>query len=80
MGLIAETGEVAAVFQKLIRGDFPPDVAMTKLYKELGDVMWHLAAVANDNNWKLEEIAADNIEKLESRKLRNVIMGAGDAR
>lgn len=80
MGLLSESGEVAGVFQKLIRGDYPPDVAMTKLYKELGDVLWHLAAIANDNNWKLSEIAADNIDKLESRKIRNAIMGSGDNR
>jgi len=80
MGLLAETGEVAAVFQKLIRGDFPPDVAMTKLFKELGDVLWHISEIANDNNWTLQDIAQGNVEKLESRQLRNVILGAGDNR
>ncbi len=80
MGLLAETGEVAAVFQKLIRGDFPPDVAMTKLFKELGDVLWHISEIANDNNWTLQDIAQGNVEKLESRQLRSVILGSGDNR
>jgi NTP pyrophosphatase (non-canonical NTP hydrolase) len=80
MGLLAETGEVAAVFQKLIRGDFPPDVAMTKLFKELGDVLWHVSEIANDNNWTLQDIAQGNVEKLESRQLRNVLLGNGDNR
>lgn len=80
MGLIAETGEVAAVFQKLIRGDFPPDVAMTKLFKELGDVLFHITEIASDNNWTLQDVAQGNIDKLESRQIRGVILGSGDNR
>lgn len=80
LGLFSETGEVAGIFQKMIRGDYSLDVATTKLHKELGDVLWHLAAVASDNNWTLEDIAQANLDKLESRQIRNVIMGAGDDR
>ena len=80
MGLLSEAGEIAGVFQKLIRGDYPPDVASSKLYKEIGDNLWHLAEIASDNGWSLAEIATDNINKLESRKIRNVIMGNGDSR
>ncbi|MCA2570655.1 nucleoside triphosphate pyrophosphohydrolase family protein [Microcystis sp. M42BS1] len=80
MGLLSEAGEVAGVFQKLIRGDYTPDVAMSKLYKELGDVLWHVAGVATDNGWTLEEIMKDNIDKLESRRIRSVIVGSGDDR
>jgi NTP pyrophosphatase (non-canonical NTP hydrolase) len=79
-GLIAETGEVAEVFQKLIRGDFPINEASARLHKELGDVLWHVAQVAFDNGWELEEIADANLEKLASRKLRGQIMGEGDFR
>jgi NTP pyrophosphatase (non-canonical NTP hydrolase) len=80
LGLLAESGEVAAVFQKMIRGDFHPDIAATKLHKELGDVLWHIAAIASDNNWTLEDIARENIEKLKSRQMRSMILGAGDDR
>lgn len=80
MGLLAEAGEVAAVFQKLIRGDYPPDVAMTKLHKELGDVLWHLAAIADDNDWAFETVGQDNLDKLESRRIRNMLLGDGDTR
>lgn len=80
MGLLSEAGEVAGVFQKMLRGDYNLNEASSKLYKELGDVLWHIAAIAKDNNWKLEDIAADNIKKLEDRKARNVIKGAGDER
>ncbi len=80
MGLLAEAGEVAAVFQKLIRGDYAYDIAITKLHKELGDVLWHIAAIAADNNWTLEEVASENIDKLKSRQLRNLLAGSGDDR
>jgi NTP pyrophosphatase (non-canonical NTP hydrolase) len=80
MGLLSEGGEVAGVFQKLIRGDFEIDIAVTKLRKELGDVLFHISEIASDNGWSLEEIAEDNIEKLTSRKFRNTIIGSGDDR
>lgn len=80
MGLLSEAGEVAGVFQKLLRGDYGPDQAGALLAKELGDIMWHVAAIANDNGWKLSDILQTNVDKLESRKLRNQIMGSGDNR
>lgn len=80
LGLLAETGEVAGVFNRLIRGDFDPDTAASKLHLELGDVLWNIAAICNDNGWTLEEVMKSNIEKLRSRKLRNTIIGQGDNR
>lgn len=79
-GLLEEAGELAGVFKRMLRGDFPPDVAATKLHKELGDVLWYLARVAADNGWDLSDVAKANLDKLESRKIRNVIMGQGDDR
>lgn len=80
MGLLAEAGEVAGVFQKLIRGDYLPDEAATKLHSELGDVLWGIAQVAADNGWTLSEVAQANLDKLESRRLRNMLIGSGDTR
>jgi NTP pyrophosphatase (non-canonical NTP hydrolase) len=80
MGLLSEAGEVAGVFQKLIRGDFPINEAGARLHKELGDILWHVAQIAYDNGWKLSDIAQTNLDKLESRKIRNVILGSGDDR
>jgi NTP pyrophosphatase (non-canonical NTP hydrolase) len=79
-GLLEEAGEVAGVFKRMMRGDYTPDIAATKLAKELGDILWYLSQVAADNDWELEDIARDNIEKLEGRKIRNTILGAGDER
>jgi len=80
MGLLEEAGEVAGVFKRLLRGDFTHDEAASRLFKELGDCLWYIGQIAKDNGWKLSEVLAANIEKLESRKLRNVILGAGDTR
>ena len=64
----------------MMRGDYPPDVAATKLHKELGDILWYLSRIAADNGWDLSDVAKANLDKLESRKIRNVIMGNGDNR
>lgn len=80
MGLLSESGEVAGVFQKLLRGDYGIDVAASKLAAELGDILWHVAAIADDNNWKLGDLCKENIDKLESRQIRNKIIGSGDDR
>lgn len=80
MGLLEEAGEVAAIFKRLLRGDYGPDIAATKLHKELGDILWYVSQIAGDNDWTLEDVAKTNIEKLESRKIRNAIMGEGDNR
>lgn len=79
-GLLEESGEVAGVFKRVFRGDFPASELGPRLVKELGDVLWYLSQICEDNGWQLEDIAKENIEKLESRKLRNVIVGAGDSR
>lgn len=80
MGLLEESGEVAGIFKRLLRGDYSPDIATTKLHKELGDILWYLSQIAMDNGFKLSEIAASNLEKLESRQIRGVILGVGDNR
>jgi len=80
LGLLAETGEVAGVFNRLIRGDYDADTAANKLHYELGDVLWNIAAICNDNGWTLEEVMKSNIEKLAGRHLRNTILGEGDLR
>lgn len=85
MNLGAEAGEVQGKISKAIRDGFPTDpdkIAKWNdaLAHELGDVLWSLAAIADDNGLTLEEIAQMNIEKLSDRKTRNVISGSGDNR
>lgn len=73
-GLLAEAGEVAGVFQKMLRGKYDDKEATKLLYYELGDVLWYLARVAADNDWKLSDLAQDNINKLEARAISNTIV------
>jgi NTP pyrophosphatase (non-canonical NTP hydrolase) len=79
-GLLSEAGEVAGVFQKLIRGDYGYTDAQAKLKKELGDGLFHIATIATDNGWTVSELLDDNVEKLDGRLLRGTILGSGDNR
>lgn len=50
------------------------------LIKEIGDVLWYLAAGAAELGTDLETIAKQNIEKLRDRKERGKLGGSGDNR
>lgn len=77
LGLCGEAGEVADKVKKQVRdGVFNRH----EVAKELGDVLWYLANLANDIGYNLDEIADMNIEKLTSRQARNKIKGSGDNR
>ena len=77
LGLCGEAGEVADKVKKQVRdGVFNRH----EVAKELGDVLWYLANLANDIGYNLDEIADMNIEKLTSRQDRNKIKGSGDNR
>ena len=72
LGLCGETGEVAEKVKKQVRdGVFNRH----EVAKELGDVLWYLANLANDIGYNLDEVADINIEKLTSRKNRDKIKG-----
>lgn len=47
---------------------------------ELGDVLWYLAALAEDLGIDLQDVAELNIAKLQDRYNRGVIKGSGDNR
>lgn len=82
LGLCGEAGEVAEKVKKVIRdknGAFDlEDILAIK--KELGDVLWYIANIANDLGIELDGIAITNLEKLNSRRTRDVIHGSGDNR
>jgi NTP pyrophosphatase (non-canonical NTP hydrolase) len=82
LGLAGESGEVAEKVKKLIRdnGGVVDEAAKTALMKELGDVLWYLAALSRELGCTLEEVAAMNLEKIASRRERGVVHGAGDNR
>ena len=80
LNLFAEAGEVAGKAAKHRRDGGDVEQYNIDIKKELGDVMWQVAAVAKDHGLSLCEIATHNLEKLASRQKRNVIQGSGDLR
>ncbi len=82
IGLAGETGEVMEHIKKTIRDN---NRQLTEdrrhaLAKELGDVLWYMANLAEDAGLSLADIARQNIEKVNSRKARGVQLGSGDNR
>jgi NTP pyrophosphatase (non-canonical NTP hydrolase) len=82
LGLASEAGEVASIVKKVIRdsaGAFSDDAKLA-LLKELGDVVWYVAAFASEIGVDMSEILAENYYKLEFRAQRGVLGGSGDNR
>jgi len=82
LGLVGESGEVAEKFKKWVR-DLDSDESRldrADIGKELGDVLWYVAVLADYLDLSLADIAKANLEKLASRKARQVLSGSGDNR
>jgi NTP pyrophosphatase (non-canonical NTP hydrolase) len=76
-GICAEAGELAGHYAKHVRDN----VDKTDLIlKEVGDVLWFCAAIADYYDVNLDDIAQGNLSKLKSRMERGVIQGSGDER
>lgn len=87
LGLVGEAGEAADKIKKFYRnsGGLMSAREMTfgqrrELAKEIGDVLWYIAALAYEIDFPMEEIAVMNIEKLQDRHARGVIKSEGDNR
>jgi NTP pyrophosphatase (non-canonical NTP hydrolase) len=80
--LSEEVGEFMGKMAKAHRGDYmgTADELDLALKKELGDVLWNVAAIASIRGWTLESVAEMNLDKLTDRKERKVIKGDGDNR
>lgn len=82
LGLTSEAGEVAGKIKKVIRDKqgYLTAGEAKEIAKEMGDVLWYLAALCTALNVNMSEVAAANLEKLFSRKQRGVLGGSGDNR
>ena len=81
LGLVGESGEVAEVYKKYLRGDYEKAKNMREdLKKELGDVLYYWMMICWEFRIDLDDILETNIKKLRSRKERGKIKGRGDNR
>ncbi len=78
LGLCGETGEIADKLKKHYRGD--KKVTREEIEKELGDVLYYVARIADYYHLNLEDVAINNIKKLQDRKERGKLKGNGDNR
>ena len=81
MGLVGEVGEVYSLLAKGIRDGVEDEEAFRdKVKKELGDVLWFVAAICEDMDYTMDECAEAVVKKLKDRKERGVLGGSGDNR
>jgi NTP pyrophosphatase (non-canonical NTP hydrolase) len=78
LGLAGESGEVAELIKKVLRGDGLLD--NERVASELGDVLFYLTKAAHLMGYTLEGIQSLNVDKLSDRRSRGVIKGSGDDR
>lgn len=82
LGLGGESGEVLEKVKKIVRdknGELSPE-DKEEIIKELGDVLWYIAVIADELNYDLQEVADINLKKLQKRKRENKLKGSGDNR
>ena len=79
---LGESGEVQNNVKKMIRDDHGvvTDEKRDKIKGELGDQLWYIAKMCEENGLKMGDVAQFNLDKLYSRKERGVIQGSGDNR
>jgi NTP pyrophosphatase (non-canonical NTP hydrolase) len=80
--LAGEAGEVAEKFGKIIRDQEGVICGenRTAIAKELGDVLWYVAALCTELDLDMDQVAQWNIKKLQSRQERGKLKGSGDER
>lgn len=82
LGLVGEAGEVANQAKKILRDDNGEvtEERKDKLAKEIGDVLWYIARMADELELDLDEVATENLSKLQDRQRNNRLRGSGDDR
>ena len=82
LGLVGEAGEVAEKIKKIIRNKAgtPSTEDIQEIAKELGDVLWYIAALCTELGLEMNTVAATNLFKLRDRLERDKIKSEGDNR
>ena len=65
MGLAGESGELVDLLKKVVFHGHDADKNVIK--KELGDILWYVANIAQEFSINLEDVAETNIAKLQAR-------------
>jgi NTP pyrophosphatase (non-canonical NTP hydrolase) len=78
LGLAGEAGEVCDLLKK-VHGHGKPYEA-DKLKKELGDVLWYLANLADAHGFTLFDVAQTNVDKLRARYPEGFTVQAAQAK
>ena len=82
LGLVGEAGETAEKFKKILRdksGEISEEDKL-EILKELGDVLWFVAAICEDMDYTMDECAEAVVKKLQARKKAGTLQGSGDDR
>ena len=79
---LGEAGEIQNQLKKIIRDDGHEvtDKRRSALKKELGDLCWYVARIADELDLSLEDVVLANLHKLQDRAERGAIKGSGDDR
>ena len=80
LGLAGEAGEVADKVKKIYRDGRDDAKFKGEIAKEIGDVLWYCANLAEDLGFTLQQVAEMNIYKLKQRRALGTIVGSGDDR
>lgn len=82
LGLCGESGEIAEKVKKIVRDQKSDLTKLDRddLVKELGDVLWYTAIIADYFDISFNEVGEKNIAKLADRLKRDQIKGSGDNR
>jgi NTP pyrophosphatase (non-canonical NTP hydrolase) len=82
MGVSGEAGEVIEKWKKIVayKAGKISQEDVVELSKELGDVVWYIAVLADSLGLSFDAVMQQNIAKLADRKARHVTKGSGDNR
>src|SRR5947207_9738329 len=67
LGLAGEAGSLLSEYKKWLREGDRYLPFTDQVSEELGDLLWYLAAIAENAGLNLQEIAEENLAKLEDR-------------
>jgi len=78
--LLKDNKKIITIGERNILKGIIDDEFKEMIIKEMGDVQWYMARLADQFDIEFESIFTENIKKLQSRKKRNKLHGSGDTR